>query len=246
MPHDPATACIIVPAYQAEATIALVVESCAREMPNVPVFVVDDGSRDDTAHRARAAGARVVSHPRNMGKGVALRTGFERAFALGYDTALTIDADLQHPADEGRRVLEASDDRRALVLGIRDLERDGAPRKNQMSNGISNFFLSRFSGRSLRDTQCGMRRYPLQETLALAGSATGYAFEAEIILRAIAAGLPIVQVPVRVHYPPESERVTHFDSVRDPARIVVAVVRTLAEVHVLHRNRFSNVQTAEK
>jgi glycosyltransferase involved in cell wall biosynthesis len=235
-------ACIIVPAYQAERTILAVIEACTREMPGIPIFVIDDGSRDDTAPIARKAGARVVSQPHNMGKGVALRTGFERAFALGYDVALTIDADEQHPANEGRRVLEHPADPGALVLGVRDLVRDGAPKKNRMSNGISNFFLSGFSGRILHDTQCGMRRYPLARTLALSASAPGYAYEAEIILRALAAKVPVVEVPVQVYYPPEEQRVTHFDSVKDPARIVMAVVRTLVDVHVLHRQRTHSVQ----
>jgi hypothetical protein len=120
--------------------------------------------------------------------------------------------------------------RRRLVLGVRDLVRDGAPRKNQISNGISNFFLSFFSGTKLRDTQCGLRRYPVRSTLALGARAHGYAFEAEVILRALGAGVPVVEHTVHVIYPPEETRVTHFDSVRDPMRIVGAVVRTLYDL----------------
>jgi glycosyltransferase involved in cell wall biosynthesis len=235
-------ACVIIPAYQAEATITAVIEACAREMPSAPVFVIDDGSRDDTAPLARKAGARVVSQPHNMGKGCALRTGLERAYALGFDVAVTVDADLQHPADEARGLLEHPAHPDALVLGIRDLVRDNAPKKNQMSNGISNFFLSGFSGRRLHDTQCGLRRYPIRKTLALGATAPGYAFEAEVILRAVAGGVLVVEVPVRVHYPPEHQRVTHFDSVKDPARIVGAVVRTLFDVHVVHRKQTLHVQ----
>jgi hypothetical protein len=83
-------------------------------------------------------------------------------------------------------------------------------------------------GRTLSDTQCGLRRYPLPETLALGGRASGYAFEAEVILRAARLGWEIEEVPVRVIYPPEHERITHFHSVRDPARIVYRVLYTLA------------------
>ena len=100
----------------------------------------------------------------------------------------------------------------------------------RFSNGASNFFLSLFSGRSLSDTQCGLRRYPIADTLALRTRASGYAFEAEVILRSLAAGIPLVEHPVSVVYPPEHERVTHFDSVKDPARIVIAVVRTLYDL----------------
>jgi hypothetical protein len=124
-------------------------------------------------------------------------------------------------------VLEAGDDPRALVLGVRDLMRDGAPSSNRFGNRVSNFFLSLFSGRALLDTQCGLRRYPVAETLQLATRADGYAFEAEVILRALAAGMPVLEVPVAVVYPPPDETRTHFRSVRDPTLIVGTVVRTV-------------------
>ncbi|HRI63358.1 MAG TPA: glycosyltransferase family 2 protein, partial [Polyangium sp.] len=123
-------------------------------------------------------------------------------------------------------------DPNALVLGIRDLVLAGAPRPNQISNRISNFFLSLFTGKTLADTQCGLRRYPLAATLALGGRDDGYAFEAEIIIRALAAGMPIVEEPIDVIYPPAQERITHFDSVRDPARIIRRVLSTIADVRL--------------
>jgi glycosyltransferase involved in cell wall biosynthesis len=228
--------CAVIPAYDAERHVGAVVRDVLRLWPERDgVFVVDDGSGDATAVVAREAGARVLVHRRNLGKGAALRSGMAAAANAGFDTAVTIDADGQHPAREARRLLEADADPRALLLGVRDLLRDGAPRANRISNRISNFFLSLFSRRALADTQCGLRRYPLPLALALGGRDDGYAFEAEIILRAIAAGVRLVEVPVRVVYPPAGERVTHFDSVRDPARIVVRVVKTLALTAGLRR-----------
>jgi glycosyltransferase involved in cell wall biosynthesis len=226
-------ACAIVPAFDAERTVAEVVRELVSAWPHRDaVIVVDDGSADATADAARVAGARVLRHAHNRGKGAALRTGLELAAREGFDVAVTVDADGQHPTAEALALLGAELDPAALVLGIRDLEAAGAPRANRISNGISNFFLSVFAGRRLRDTQCGLRRYPVESTLALGGSAEGYAFEAEIILCAVAAGVRIVEVPVRVVYPPEGTRVTHFDSVRDPARIVGHVVRTVARTRL--------------
>jgi glycosyltransferase involved in cell wall biosynthesis len=230
-------ACALIPAYDAARTVADVVREAALAFPERgAVIVVDDGSRDGTAELARRAGARVLVHPENRGKGAALRTGMEAAAAAGFEAVVTIDADGQHPPLEGRRLCAVDADPRALVLGIRDLARDGAPRASQISNGISNFFLSLFSRRLLRDTQCGLRRYPLPLALELGGRDDGYAFEAEIILRALAAGVRLVEEPVRVYYPPPAERVTHFDSVRDPARIIVRVVATLAQTGGLARS----------
>jgi glycosyltransferase involved in cell wall biosynthesis len=221
--------CAIVPAFDAAATLGNVVDDL-RESLGVPVIVVDDGSSDATGYVAGAHGASVLRHDRNRGKGAAIVTGLQEAARRGAIVAVTVDADGQHPASSARSVLEGSADPRALVLGTRDLARDGAPRSNRFGNAVSNFFLSFFAGKMLRDTQCGLRRYPVTETLALSTRARGYAFEAEVVLRAIASGLPLVEVPVAVIYPPEHERRTHFRNVRDPARIVATVARTALEL----------------
>jgi glycosyltransferase involved in cell wall biosynthesis len=226
---------VLVPAFDAAASIEGVLGEIRAALPEVcsdphGLIVIDDGSRDGTGAIAARAGAHVVGHGKNRGKGAALATGLGTARALGFDVAVSVDADGQHPGESARKILYASDDAGALVLGIRDLARDGAPGPNRFSNGISNFFLSHFTGVTLDDTQCGLRRYPVAASLALGARAEGYAFEAEIILRAVAAKMPVVQVPVPVFYPPEELRVSHFDRVRDPARIVAVVVRTLHEL----------------
>jgi glycosyltransferase involved in cell wall biosynthesis len=190
--------------------------------------VVDDGSSDGTAGAAEAAGATLIRHQRNRGKGAALRTGLERALKLGARVAVTVDADGQHPAAEAMRILADPAPSDALVLGVRDLARDGAPRANRFSNAFSNVVLSFFSGRRLSDTQCGLRRYPVAKTLGLEPRETGYGFEAEVILRAARARWPIAQTAVRVIYPPTGQRVSHFRVVRDPARIVFRVLHTFA------------------
>jgi glycosyltransferase involved in cell wall biosynthesis len=225
--------CAIIPAYRAVRTVSDVVRETRALWP-IPdaVFVIDDGSTDETGDLARAAGAIVISHSTNQGKGAALRTGMAHALQLGFDVAVTLDADAQHPPAEAARLARADIDPNALVLGIRDLVGARAPRPNQISNRISNYFLSLLTGKTLADTQCGLRRYPLAATLALGGRDPGYAYEAEIILRAIAANMPIVEEKIAVIYPPAHERVTHFDSVKDPARIIKRVLATLADVRI--------------
>lgn len=228
-------ACVVVPSFQARATLGAVLEGLLTEMPELArddVLVVDDGSTDETGAVARDHGVRLASHSRNRGKGAALRTGLAKAAELGYEAALTVDADGQHPPHAARAVLEASNDPNDLVLGIRDLERAGAPRANQMSNRFSNLVLSGFARKWMSDTQCGLRRYPIAGVLSLGCRAEGYAFEAEVLLRAVAADVRVREIAVDVIYPPEEERVTHFHSVRDPARIVATVLRTMADVHV--------------
>ncbi len=224
-------ACAILPALDADATVGRVIDD-VRAALDVPVLVVDDGSSDATSRVAREHGAIVIRHERNRGKGAALRSGLREAHARGFDVAVTVDADGQHPAASARAVLDASDDPRALVLGIRNLVRDGAPRSNRFGNAVSNFFLSRFARRTMLDTQCGLRRYPVAETLALGVRADGYAFEGEVILRALAARLPLVEVPIGVLYTTAARQQTHFRRVADPMRIIGAVVFTVLDLRL--------------
>jgi glycosyltransferase involved in cell wall biosynthesis len=221
----------LVPALDAERSVGRVVsellDSWPKERGEATVLVVDDGSSDDTAAVAERAGAVVLRHATNLGKGAALHTGLTEALRRGATLAVSVDADGQHPAEEAVRVALDPAPRAALVLGVRDLEHAGAPRANRVSNAISNFFLSLFAGRNLADTQCGLRRYPLPETLWLGAHAQGYAFEAEVLLRAALSGWAVAQIPIRVLYPRGAERVSHFHPVRDPARIVARVVFTL-------------------
>jgi len=239
-------ACVVIPALDAEPSIGALIAGIRETLPELrdAVIVVDDGSTDATARVARDAGCVVVTsdasaarasdlegasgdRSANLGKGAALRAGLEAARARGMSVALTVDADGQHPPAEARRVLLAASRETTLVLGVRDLVRDGAPRANRFSNGVSNFFLSRFAGRRLRDTQCGLRRYPVRETLALGARGEGYDFEAEVLLRAIWSGLDVVEEPVRVLYP--EDRTTHFRVGRDVRRIIRTVVATVGE-----------------
>ena len=222
-------AAAIVPAFDVAPRVGEVVAGLRAIWPEPDaIFVVDDGSHDETAAEAARAGAEVVSHRVNHGKGCALRTGLALARERGFDVAVTVDGDGQHPPSEALALHERCDDPNAFVLGIRDLVRAGAPRPNQLSNAFSNLVLSGFTGLRLADTQCGLRRYPVEATLELGGRASGYGYEAEVLIRAAAAGHPIVQLPIDVIYPPEAERISHFHSVRDPTRIVLRVVRTVA------------------
>lgn len=224
----------VIPAFDAQATIATVVRDVLQEFRDLgDVFVVDDGSSDDTRTRAVEAGARLVLHRKNLGKGCALRSGLTASYEAGYQAAVTIDADGQHPAAEAKR-LACIPQLDALVLGVRDLRQAGAPRPNRISNAISNGFLSAFSRKRLADTQCGLRRYPLPQALRLGAKDDGYAFESEIILLAVAQGIPLIELPVRVLYP--EDRTTHFHSVKDPMRVVMRVVRTLVATRCVTRS----------
>lgn len=229
------SAAFVIPAYNAGALLEPVVRELIRlreihGLSAAPVLVVDDGSTDQTPKIARSLGVEIITHPVNRGKGAALKSALRWAQERGLECIVTLDADGQHPPHEAIALMNHQAPPSALVLSVRDMAAAGAPRPNQLSNRFSNWVLSMMGGETLLDTQCGLRRYPVQATLELQSPAQGYAYESDIVLRAARRGLPLAFVPAEVIYPPEAERLTYFDSVRDPARIVSRVVRTTLTV----------------
>ncbi len=220
----------LIPAYQARASLARVLSELRARDPAGQLLVVHDGSTDGSGSLARELGVEVVSHARNAGKGCALRTGSAWLAERGFSAAVTVDADGQHRAEDALMLARHAAPDGAIVLGVRDLVRVGAPKPSRFSNRFSNLWVSVFAGQRLSDTQCGLRRYPLPLTLSLGAAGRGYDFESEVLVRAARRGVPIVEVPVRVIYPPRAERVSHFHVVRDPARIVVRLVHTALTV----------------
>ena len=237
---------VIIPTYDNGRTVCRVIEDVAKYVPDI--IVVDDGSRDGTAELLRGvmreqAGAlrcsdasgnsfvstgtgdarvriAVVTHGRNLGKGRALKSGFAKARELGFTHAVTIDADGQHyPSDLPAFLRLVSERPQAIIVGSRDLRADGMPSGNTFANKFSNFWFRLYTGVSLPDTQTGFRAYPLDGLHGLRLLTSRYEAELELLIFAAWHNTPIVPLPIRVHYPPASERVTHFRPVADFARI---------------------------
>jgi glycosyltransferase involved in cell wall biosynthesis len=117
---------VVIPAFNESALIAAVVTRVRHALPDADVLVVDDGSRDATAELARSAGARVVSHPFNLGYGAALQTGYFWGVRRGYPAVVQMDADGQHdPADVPRLLAPVLDGRADIVIGSRFVEDSG-------------------------------------------------------------------------------------------------------------------------
>ena len=192
------------------------------------VLVVDDGSADGTGAAATAAGAEVVTHAVNSGKGVALRTGLGVLARDGVTRALTLDADGQHLPHQIPLLLAASDAQPdAFVVGVRKKAGHTIRRINKFGNWFADRALRAIARQPIPDTQSGFRVYPVATTLSIPTVGDRFDFETEILLRAARRGLRVVGVPVEVHYPPVAERVSHYRVGRDTYRIIRTVLRVL-------------------
>jgi glycosyltransferase involved in cell wall biosynthesis len=220
---------VLIPALEAEATLAGVVRSAREHVADV--LVVDDGSRDHTADAAKSAGAEVLRHAHNRGKGAALRTGMRALAARGVTHALTMDADGQHLAEDIPALLRAAAETpQALVLGARQHEPGAVSGMRRFGNDYANLWVRIACGAKLEDTQTGMRVYPVRETLALGCRADRFAFETEVIIRGVRAGWPLRSLPIRVCNPPAELRVSHFRGFSDSTRIVFTVIGLILRV----------------
>jgi len=187
------TPLLLIPAFDEAATVARVVAAARR---HGPVLVVDDGSGDDTASVARAAGAEVLRHARRLGKAQALRTGIAAARARGATHVVTLDADGQHDPDEIPLLLAAVAER-TIVVGARLAEHSAVPPERLDALRVAGFFASWASGLRIQDTQSGFRVYPLAVFDAAPTRRGGFVFETEILLSAAARGWAVREVAVR-------------------------------------------------
>ena len=209
---------VVIPTYNHSGTLRAVAERALAT--GLPVLVVDDGSTD--AGLAVLDGLPVLRHrlPVNRGKGAALLAAAALAHQAGYTAMLTLDADGQHdPADGGALLEAARDPWPAVVVGTRAMEGPTVPRSSRFGRAFSNFWVRLECGRSLPDTQSGFRLYPVAFLCKGPFLTRRYTFEVEVLVRAAWAGLPILSVPVSVHYPPGDLRITHFRAFRDNARL---------------------------
>lgn len=217
--------CAVIPTYQNAKTLLKVVADVHRVVDTV--FVVDDGSNDGTAALLDKATdnerpEKVLTHPKNCGKGAALKTGLTYARQQGFRYAVTVDADGQHRADDIPALLKAVEEEPdALAIGSRGLQHENMPAKSTFANRFSNFWFALQTLQRLPDTQSGLRIYPLRRLHGLRWMSARYEAELTLLVFSAWAGVKLLPVPVSVYYPPRDQRVTHFRPGRDFTRISV-------------------------
>ena len=194
----------LIPAYNEASSIAAIVSAVSAHLE---VLVVDDGSRDETASLAEAAGARVLRQVPNQGKGSALRAGFRQALDEGRGAVLTLDADGQHDPAEIPRFLRVREQERAhLVIGRRSFNE--MPFSRRLANTLGTALFSWAMRQPVYDNQSGYRLISRQVMEnCLASREEGFEFEVEMIVTCARAGLRLAWVPIRTIYAGEKSHI---------------------------------------
>ena len=201
----------VIPAYNAGAHLAAVIERVARYVARNRIVVVDDGSVDDTRAVAERAGVVVEAHAVNRGKGAAIRSGIARASTLGVPYAILLDADGQHNPDEiPAFVAKARETGADLVVGNRLVNSANMPWLRLATNHVTSAVVSLLAGRRVPDSQNGYRLIRLEHFARFALTTSRYEIESEMIIRAGRARGKIASVPVQTIYGGEKSFINPF------------------------------------
>ncbi|MBI4775396.1 MAG: glycosyltransferase family 2 protein [Deltaproteobacteria bacterium] len=212
----PFTIGVLIPVYNNVSTVAGVVEGCLKHLS--AAMVVDDGSTDGSGNEAAHYPVILVSHPRNLGKGSAIRTGLEQASRLNWTHVVVLDADGQHdPEDLPNFLCLAREHPKAMIVGYRDFDDPCTPARSRIGRDVSAFWMRRQTGVDLHDCQCGFRVYPIAETLAVGTKWRRYEFEVESLVKGLWAGVALMETPIRTHYG-EATETSSFRPFWDNAR----------------------------
>lgn len=202
----------VIPCLNEAATIGPIVREVLTHVP--VVWVVDDGSDDDTGHLAQSAGARVIRHPRPQGKGAALREGVRIAGAEGFHWVLILDGDGQHSTDDIPTLLATAETTGApMVVGNRMGQADRLPWLRRQVNRLMSWDLCQWTGTEVPDTQCGFRLVEIAAWNRARPSGEAFLIESGMLVAFAAAGLRVINAPIQVL--PRTRGRSHIRSVRD-------------------------------
>jgi len=213
-PIDRATVAAIIPAYLEEKHIADVVRRTLQQLDHV--LVIDDGSTDATAETARSAGANVILHEQNRGKGESIKTGLRQWLDRGFAYVVILDGDGQHlPEEIGRFLTSGASTSAALLVGTRMNDVREMPLLRRTVNRYMSRKISRLCGQEIPDTQCGFRMVHRSVIPDLLGGADRFDYETEMLIITSRKGCRIESVLITTVY---SDEVSSIHPVRDTLR----------------------------
>ncbi len=218
---------VIIPCKDLESEVGDVVRGVLGLDLNLDVVVINDGSTDGTSASARAAGAHVLEHEVNLGKGAALKTGFEYAIEKGYDAVITMDGDGQHDPSAIPDFLDALKKRDAdVIIGSRMHAVGEMPKLRIWTNRTTSRIVSLIAGQEIPDSQSGYRLIKVRVLRDIVKSfvTTRYDTESELLIRAARRGYRTAAVAITSIY---TGAVSHINPIVDTLRFVRLVSRSM-------------------
>ncbi len=208
---------VVIPAYCEEKHVGEVVLRTRAQLDHV--LVVDDGSTDQTALHAREAGAEVIVHPKNRGKGETIKTGLRYWFDREFDFVIILDADGQHRPEEIDRFVAATapPTQSKFLVGNRMKDVSRMPLVRRIVNRYMSEKISRVCGQHIPDTQCGFRMLHRELIPDMLGGAERFDYETEMLIFASRKGYRVDSVPISTVY---SDEVSSIHPIRDTLRFL--------------------------
>lgn len=205
----------VVPVYNNGTTVKDVALGCRKHLAHV--LVVDDGSMDaDVAAPFADTDIEVLTHEANRGKGQALLSALAHVHEQGGQWMLCIDADGQHNPDDIPAFFQPLEDLpESIIIGARDFSVPNVPDGSRFGRKFSNFWIKAECGAVVSDSQSGFRAYPVEYLSRMKFRGHRYDFEVEVLTKAVWGGLSLKEVPIRVFYAPQGERISHFHKLKD-------------------------------
>jgi glycosyltransferase involved in cell wall biosynthesis len=222
---------VVVPSYNEARTIGAIVKRLKER--EFVVYVIDDGSQDDTEKRALAEGAIVIRNPKNIGKGGALKEGFRRVVADGFDMALIMDGDDQHDVTDIAHLIKRMRETHAdMIVGNRMTDTSGMPLVRIAVNRFMSWLISVISGQYVPDTQCGFRLIKSGVLKNITFESNNYEIESEMIVKAARAGFKINSTNIKTVYQDEVSRINPvIDTLRFIRLMLKLIVKGRRDVH---------------
>ena len=208
--------CILIPVYNNPKSIERVISDVLKY--KITLIIIDDGSDIPVKDIINTKDVTVITHKKNLGKGIALQNGAQKAYELGYRFCLTMDGDGQHFAQDIKKFLNVfKGNEKEMIIGVRDFEDCAPPKSSSIGRSIGNFWVWVETGVWIKDTQTGFRLYPIN-FLHYNSTTSRYEFEIENLVNFLWKNGKIKEVTIKTIY--GEDRVTHFNKLKDNLRMI--------------------------
>ncbi|MDA0986794.1 MAG: glycosyltransferase family 2 protein [Bacteroidetes bacterium] len=209
---------IIIPAYQASKTIIKLLNEIEKVLStlneDVSVIVINDGSTDGILQQLQNYPVEILSHQINLGKGTALKTGFEYAIKNNFDAVITLDADLQHdPIYIKKFIQEYKRNYFDLIIGNRIDRIKQMPFSRQLSNLLTSFILSAKTGIDIPDSQSGYRIISTKILKSITLEQTDYTLETEMLIKAAKLKFRVGSIPISTIYNNQQSHIKNWKTI---------------------------------